>query len=71
MVIIHKNFETVSYINSSLLKITIHSLIHLIFLKRVNHLLWLKYRIVKKTEMLPNILLRNLRHLPINAIELQ
>ena len=28
-------------------------------LMRVNHLLWLKYRIVKKTEMLPNILLIN------------
>ena len=31
----------------------------------------LKYPIVKKTKMLPNILLRNLRHVPITGIELQ
>ena len=39
--------------------------------KESNHLYWLKYDIVKKTKMLPNILLRDSRHLPIKVRELQ
>ena len=33
---------------------------------RVIHLFWLKYHVVKKMKMLPNISVRNLGHLPIN-----
>ena len=47
-----------SYISSALLKIATHLLFHLIFLKIVNHLYWLKYRIVKKAKMLPKIFLK-------------
>ena len=53
---------------SSLLKITIRLLFHLIFLKRVNHLFWLNHHFVKKVKMLSIILLRNLRHLPVTSM---
>ena len=40
-------------------KNTTSLLFHLIFLKRANHLVWLKCPIVKKTKTFLNIVLRN------------
>ena len=65
------SFFKYSYIIFSLLKMTIRLLFYLIFLKRVNHLFWLKYCIVMKPKMLRNILLIILRPLPITDIEFQ
>ena len=64
-------FFKYSYIIFSLLKMTIRLLFYLIFLKRVNYLFWLKYCIVMKPKMLPNILLIISRSLPITVIEFQ